>query len=69
MNKRIAKKRQMKYLDGDMYYIKVPINENDDYNPIVKCKGFRKFRRELNRLFKQHPNIENLLISREDTYD
>ena len=56
------KKRLSRQLENEYYYIKIPINENDKYNPVVKVRGIRKFTRELQRLSKQYHWLDHLLI-------
>lgn len=44
MNKRQRKKRN-KLMCKDVIYLKLYINENDNYNPEIKCKGFNQWYR------------------------
>lgn len=32
------KKRLSRQLENEYYYIKIPINENDKYNPVVRVR-------------------------------
>lgn len=43
MNDRQRKKQENRIMKNDIIYLKLFINKNDRYNPVIKCRGFGKF--------------------------
>lgn len=43
MNKRQRKKEENKTMKDQVIYLKLYINKNDKYNPVLKCKSIKKF--------------------------
>lgn len=63
--KRPRKSKVYYQLQKEIYYIKIPINKNDKYNPVIKCKGLNRFSRELMRIHRTYKNVthpDSLLI-------